>query len=714
MYIAGMAFFQSKHLWVQQLTDGVAVLVLDREQSPTNFLDPAMLDEVDLALDAVLQTNAFRLLVIRSAKKENFCHGPSPALLASWEPDDFRAWCERGQKACSKLADMSIPSVCVIAGTCFDAGLELALACDHRVVVNNDETSLGFPELEWGMIPCWGSTQRLPRLIGLDNCFHMLLAGERFDAHEAWVNNLADDLVEEAGEEPPMFLGNPVKRDWSEFPVSTWRQRWFESNRPGRWLLFRGAERIVQTRIPEEMPAPAVMLAALRHVYQVPSVQAGLDFERQALERIAEHSALHHLLRLLLHRESLRMPSIGAPEKTRIRQIGVVIDGTAGLTLYLHSVANGYEVVYRARDKESLAMGMLQVSQLLQMEVDNGALTQQQLAKILGGFRGTYTWTHFDKLHLILDAADGTLADKQQFYQEMEKHTAGGAIVVPVTSLHRVEDLQRGMRHPERMVGVRLIEPWNRGSLAEIAATDLTAQPCVQRVREWLLALGKCCLPTPDRIGGLTMRIWLPALNEAGLLIKEGIRIDRIDTAMRRFGMTYGPCEWMDRLGIEHIASLVKAMQPTFAGRIALESGFALMVEKQWLGNLSGLGFYRRSFRKTKPHRDAAHLWQTQSQGEAVRPVPSLSAADEGAWVQRRLVTLMLLEALRCLDEDLVNDADDLDCAMCLTGWATHRGGPIGHARQLGAEELAVRCTELARDHGPRFAPFDSLAEFLS
>ena len=708
-----MALFQTKHLWVQQLPDGVAVLVLDRDQSPANFLDPVMLDDLDRALDAVIQGKQLRLLVIRSAKTANFCHGPSPSLLASWNKDDLMAWCERGQKACSKLADMAIPSACVIAGTCFDAGLELALACDRRIVVNTRSTSLGFPELEWGMIPCWGASQRLPRLIGLDNSLHMLLAGQRLDARKAWLHNLADDLAEEISEEPPTFLASPAKRDWSAFPRRTWRQRWLESNRPGRWFLFRGAERILHTRIPEEMPAPAVMLDALRHAYQAPNVQAGLAFERQAIARVAADPALHQLLRLLLHRDQLRLPSIGSSEKSRIRQIGVIVDGMAGLSLYLHSAANGYDVVYRARDKEGLAMGMLQVSQLLETEVQRGNMTQRQLAKILGRFRGTYTWTHFDKLHLILDAAAGPLAQKQQFYQEMEKHAPADALIVPVSPLHRVVDLQHGLHHPERVIGLHLIGPWNHGSLAEIVVPASVPQPNVQRVRDWAVALGKCCLQVPDRVGGVVMRVWIPALNEAGLLVKEGVSIDRIDQAMRRFGMTYGPLEWMDRLGIDHIDSLITALQPLFAERIAFESGFSLMMEKQWLGNMSGLGFYQRGFRKPKPHRDAARLWQTQSQGETLRLVPALSEADAHAWIQNRLVTLMILEAVRCLDEGLLKDADDLDCGLCLTGWATHRGGPIGHARHLGVEAMTARCADLSREYGARFAPFAALTNFL-
>jgi 3-hydroxyacyl-CoA dehydrogenase / enoyl-CoA hydratase / 3-hydroxybutyryl-CoA epimerase len=698
-----MALFQTKHLWIDQVGDDIAVLILDRHQTPTNFLDLELLSDLERALDAVVQANRHRLLILRSGKEANFCHGPSPALLKDWTKDDFRTWSERGQKLCARLAELPIPSACLIAGSCFDAGLELALACDYRVVVNKATTVLGFPELEWGMIPCWGGTQRLPRLIGLDHSLGMLLAGQRLDAREVWTQGLADDFAEDGDEEPPSFLESPRKRDWSLFPTRTWRERWLESNRPGRWFLFRGAERILHTRIPDEMIAPAQTLAALRLVYQFPDLQAGLDFERRAVERIVEHPALGNLIRLLTHREQLRPPLLGSNEKNRIRQVGIVGTSVAGLALLLHSVTKGYEVVLKAENEETLGAGLSQVVQLLQLEVQHGAMTPAQFQKTLAAIRGTHTWTHFDKLDLIVDTSEGSLIDKQSFYRDVEAHVPAGAVLVATSPLHRVEDVRAGLKRPNQVIGMRLIEPWNRGSLAELVAGG-AAPTNVQRVRDWSVNIGKCCLQTPDRVGGIVMRVWMPALNEAGILIKEGVPIDRIDHAMRRFGMSFGPCEWMDRLGVDLIAALVSAMQPIFAGRLNLETGFARMVDKQWLGNKTGTGFYQPGFRKRKPNREAPALWQA-SQGEAPQLVPGLAAADEHAWIQRRLVTLMALEALRVLDEGLVKDADDLDCAMCLTGWATHRGGPVGYARQLGTDAMAESCAELTRQHGKRFAP---------
>src|SRR5262249_15235155 len=277
-------------------------------------------------------------------------------------------------------------------------------------------------ELEWGMIPCWGASQRLPHLIGLDNSLHMLLAGQRLTPREAWTCGLADEITEQEGDEPPSFLSNPMKRDWTGFPRVNWRQNWLESNRLGRWFLFRGAERIVRTRIPEAMPAPGEMLGALRLAFADSTLQPGLAYERQAMERIATQPALRNLLRLLEHREHLRAQSISSSDRYRVQRIGVIGVETAGISLLLHSITKGYQATLRAAEQDTVGAGLSQVIQLLSAEVQRGGMTAAQLQTHLGAIRGTFTWTHFDSFDLVLDTTPGTLGDKQALYREMEQH----------------------------------------------------------------------------------------------------------------------------------------------------------------------------------------------------------------------------------------------------------------------------------------------------
>lgn len=709
MYIGGMAFFQTKHLWVKPIADDVAVLVLDRAQGAANVLDRTLLDDLDRALEAIAGESRFRLLVLRSAKAGQFCVGPGHADFLPWKPSDYVEWSRRGQEVCNRLAELKVPSVCVIAGSCFDVGLELALACDYRIVVQNATTSLGFPELEWGMIPCWGGTQRLAHTVGLDGSLDMLLSGQRLDARAAWAAHLADELAETDDDPPPDFLANPFKRDRQTFPRFTWRQRWLESHRLGRWLLFRGAERVVRTRIPEEMPAPQEMLQALRVAFDHPDPAASLAFEQKAVERIATHPAVHNMLRMLTHRETLRASDGHARSGPEIRQVGVLGSGPVGASLVLHSVVSGFDAVLRAENEQALGTALTNLIQILQGEVQRGAMSAPVMKKLLGRIRGTYTWNHFDAVDLVLDTTEGDLDAKRALIREVEQEVPAKALLVPMTACHRIADLRAGLSHPERVVGLHVLEPWNRAGIAEIVTADAApgrgeSSAAARRLRDWAHRLGKPCLEVPDAPGGLVLRVWLPALNEAGVLLKEGVPVERIDRAMTRFGMTYGPCEWMDRLGIDRIAAVAAALQPQFAGRIPLETGFGLMAKRGWTGNQGEQGFYRTLLRRPVVNPEVIALWQKESQGSEPRPVPAMSETDAQHWIQRRLVTLTVLEAMRCLAEGVVGSEADLDCALCLAGWATHRGGPLGYARQLGRDAFLAQIELLTREYGSRYA----------
>jgi 3-hydroxyacyl-CoA dehydrogenase / enoyl-CoA hydratase / 3-hydroxybutyryl-CoA epimerase len=192
-----MAFFQTDNLWVNQLADGVAALVLDVKGRPVNVLGRQVLDDLEAALDRIAAEPSFRLLVLRSGKAGSF--------IAGADLQDFRSiqtaaeastLSERGQRLFNKLAALRVPTVAVIAGPCLGGGLELALACDYRVVVDGPRTQLGLPEVELGLLPAWGGTQRLPRVVGMGRALELILTGRPVDAEEAHRIGLVNEVVE--------------------------------------------------------------------------------------------------------------------------------------------------------------------------------------------------------------------------------------------------------------------------------------------------------------------------------------------------------------------------------------------------------------------------------------------------------------------------------------------------------------------------------------
>ena len=317
-----MAFFQSESLWVNQLGDEVAALVLDVPARKVNLLSAQVLDELHEALERIAAAGQFRALVLRSGKQDHFCAGADLQRFAD-QPSvtQLTPLAERGQQVFAKLAALPIPSVAVIAGACLGGGLELALACDYRVVVDKPSTQLGLPEVELGLIPAWGGTQRLPRLVGLERALQMIVGVRRLGARDAQAWGLADEIIQGADADLSEFLATVHKRPLTGPPRRSWRQRLFESNRLGRWLLFRGARRLFERRIPDDMPAPWEALEAVR-IGARRGFEAGLAYEREAVGRLVDTPACRNLIHLFFAREQARRPSENKRERNDAYQPG--------------------------------------------------------------------------------------------------------------------------------------------------------------------------------------------------------------------------------------------------------------------------------------------------------------------------------------------------------------------------------------------------------
>lgn len=697
-----MALFQGKHVRTARLDDGVAGLVLDHPGSADNALDLAMLDDIDRALDA-LASDGFRLLILQSAKPGVFCTGTTYARCKDWTPEQFRHWCERGQQVCRKLAESPIVSVAVIGGTCHDEGLELALACDYRVALARGEVDFIFTAQNWGKVPCWGATFRLPRRVGLANSMALWLFGDHYTARRAWLEGLVDEVVEDFDSDPPSFLESPQKRDPSSFPSRTWRQRWLENTRLGRGFMMRGYERMLRTRIPSGMMSFAILLQRLRDTYANKPIDVCEAGERDAIAQIAASPMMHHFLRLLNRRDRWRERAPQKSGKQKKQTVGIIGADDAALTLLLQCVSANYHVVMQAPDEAALGTAMTGIAQFLAKNVEVGLMTSDAARAFTSKLKGTTNWGHFQDVEFVLDPSTGEVLHTTELYQRAEKEIPAKAVIVSLHATHEMATLAKKLREPTRLLGLRTFKSWEPSTLAEIVPFAKTPAENVNRVRNLASDLGYSCLNVADRAGGLALRVWLPMFNEVGVLIREGVRIADIDAAMIRFGMKEGPCEIMDPYGLDRIADAIKQMQPIFGERIRFETGFVLMTKKGWTGANGDQGFYRSQARFPRPSLESQELWQAQSQGEPTTPMPVLSRDELFTWIQNRLVTLTVLEAHRCLAERIVDDADDLDCAISLTGWATHRGGPLGYAADVGAEAFAQRCRELAAKHGARY-----------
>jgi 3-hydroxyacyl-CoA dehydrogenase/enoyl-CoA hydratase/3-hydroxybutyryl-CoA epimerase len=702
---------------VNRLSEGVAALMIEVPGRPVNVVTRQFLADLEAALDRLEAESAFKLLVIRSAREGSFLAGADVHELATvHSPDEAVQFSAAGQRVFDRLAALRLPSAAVISGSCLGGGLELALACDYRVLVDQPKTAFGFPEVELGLIPAWGGTQRLPRLVGLERALQMIVGARKVSAHEAVAWGLADELVDNKEEEPPACLAAPVKRTYRRLPLLTWRQRLLESTRLGRWLISRGTLRLLERRVPEDMPAQGEALEAVM-VGLRQGHEAGQAYERAAVGRLAATPACRNLVELFLRREQLRKQQVQPAKKTAapIRRVGVVGAGIMGAAIAELAVLKGCEVVVREANEIALGLAMLRVMALLDDAVNRGLLARKDLEKRLANVHGTTAWRSFADLDLAIEAVDENLKLKQSVFREMENHTSPSTVLVSNTSSLRVENLQEMLQYPARSAGLHFFNPANKTPLVEIVHTPQTRRDVLDSLTEWATRLGKTCVLVKDSPGFLVNRVLVPYLNEAMLLAGQGLRVALVDDAMRRFGMPVGPFELLDQIGLNVASQVAGSLAAAFGERFLVSPVFAQMKEMGWLGVKSGMGFYRYRRGKKTVHDQAEALLRREGQVAEMAELEPSTPRELMALASERMVGLMVNEAAVCLGEGLVQDEATLDLAMILgAGWAPHRGGPLRYARDRGITAVIDSLKRLAEQFGPRFQPSPALQRLAS
>jgi 3-hydroxyacyl-CoA dehydrogenase/enoyl-CoA hydratase/3-hydroxybutyryl-CoA epimerase len=699
-----MPLFQASTLSVNRDADGSLGLVLDVPGRSVNVITREVLTDLDAALDAIARETRPPVLLVTSGKKTGFLAGADLAgFLAIRDAAGAQALSAAGQKVFDKLANLQVPTIAAVHGPCLGGGLELALACDYRLVVDRPNTLLGLPEIELGLLPAWGGTQRLPRTIGLERAMQVILAGKRLNARDALAWGLADALARDEADlrqQTVHLIGQALsrgKRPRKGLPLLTWRQRFLESNPIGRRILFRTAERTLRRRVPDDMPGPAEALEAMRVGIQK-GLPAGLTQEREAAGRLALTPACRNLVGLFFQRENTRKLPPDTPEK-EIQRVGVIGAGVMGAGIAQLAAVKGLEVVVQEVNDEASKAGQVRIADLFTKATERGVLSPDEAARRQAAIRPTTTWEGFDQVELVVEAAVEDLDLKRKLFRDLEGRVRPETVLATNTSSLTVGSLTEGLSHPERVAGLHFFNPVHKMPLVEVVRTSHVPSAVVGSLLRLTLRLGKTPVVVGDGPGFVVNRILMPYLNEAVLLLGEGLSIADIDGVMKRFGMPMGPLELLDQIGLDVAAHVARSIGPAMGERFTRGDAFEKMTSQGWLGQKKGVGFYLHKGRKATVNPDAQALLQGKSATDLPRAAWLAQARD-------RMVLLMVNEAARVLEEGLAPNGETVDLAMVMgTGWAPHRGGPLQYADDRGLRDIVQALNTLAGRFGKRFEP---------
>lgn len=707
-----MSFFQAETLTID-IDGDLALLKIDVPGRSVNVFTPALLRDLGTALDRLANQTNLRVLVLRGQKPAGFLAGADIEQFARIHtPQEAEALSATGQQLFDKLELLPMASLAILHGPCLGGGLEVALACDYRLIVDTPGTQFGLPEVELGLLPGWGGTQRLPRIVGLERALQIILGGKRLSAIEAVQWGLADAIARNEAEQrtllPPLLelARRKGKRRRHGLPLRTWRQKFLEWWGLGRGLIFRTARKQLERRAWDDFPAPREAFQAV-HMGLKQGQQAGFAYERAAAGRLAVTPACHNLVNLFLQREKARKPAGLAAEP--VRRVGIVGAGVMGAGIAQLAALRGCHVVVQEMNAEALGRGLLRINELFRKALERGVLSQADYEKRVSAVQGTTSWEDFANLDLVVEAATEDLLVKKSILRELENRTKPDAILATNTSSLPVAALQENRTHPDRVVGLHFFNPVHKMDLIEVVRGPATTESAIQRAQCWALSLGKTPIRVQDGPGFLVNRILMPYLNEAVLIVAEGLGIDEVDGTMKRFGMPMGPLALLDQVGLDVVAQIAAALAPALSERHTPHPAFQRLAASGWLGEKVGAGFYRHRRKRAKVNKDVLPLIREETPPSAAL-VKGLPAAVRRQQARERMVLLSVNEAAACLGDGNAATSQEIDLALILgAGWAPHRGGPLHYADSVGVAKVIETLRAFAQRFGPRYEPCTEL-----
>ncbi|MEY2481591.1 MAG: 3-hydroxyacyl-CoA dehydrogenase / enoyl-CoA hydratase / 3-hydroxybutyryl-CoA epimerase / enoyl-CoA [Verrucomicrobiota bacterium] len=660
--------------------DGICVLTFDRPESGANIFDAATMQDLSEHLDAIEKDSSIKGVLVTSAKKSIFIAGADlKTLLRQAQTGELRAFIAKGQQVFNRLAALKVPTVAAIHGACAGGGYEITLACDYRIASNDPATKIGLPETTLGLVPAWGGSTRLPRLIGADKAAEVILKGKLYGAEEALKLGLVAEVVSK------------------EQMLDAARKKL----QAGKRKVEGGAP---ATPASLELSPPKIKgNAAPGRAYEIikrsgdSSIEESLAMEVDAISELGATDATQNLIRNFFLADKYRKGSSKtAPDKIlHAAVIGAGIMGS-GIAQWLSS--RGVSVILRDVDSAAIDRGLANIEKTYADAVKRGLMNEAKAKEGRARIVASTQPGMMRDVQIVIEAASEKLEIKKKIFADLAASTSETAILATNTSALPIDELATSTGSPARVVGLHFFNPVSRMKLIEVVVGQQTSDEIRERALAFARQIGKLPVLVRDSPGFLVNRVLFPYLLDAAEMFQSGVSAEEIDRPLLEWGMPMGPLRLIDEIGVDITVDIADTLEKAYGARDRAPEILRKMYEAKMLGRKSGSGFYKYEGKQQMPN-EALQEWRQES-GENF-------AAEN---ITNRLTFLMVNEAARCLEEKVIATPEDADYGMVLgTGFPVFRGGPLRYAESFGLKELVAEMDGIHSRAGEKFAPCDLL-----
>lgn len=714
-----------ENLRVEKLENNVMVVTIDCPDSKVNKVSSGLLGEISGVLDDIEKDSSVKGLVIISGKDDNFVVGADvDELNAMKTKEEVTTYISKAHKVLKRIEDLSCPVVCAIHGNCLGGGLELALVAGYRIASDSRKTTLGLPEVQLGLIPAAGGTQRLPRLIGLQKALPLILTAKNLKPKQALKLGIIDEIVLEHEIKDVAIKkalnGNakktPKKLGMKDKIMNATVNRFLEESTYGRKIVFSQARKQVLKQTMGHYPAPLKIISSVEFGLQNGKGE-GLENDIRIFSELVMDQKSKALRSLFEGMTDLKKNPYKNDAKP-VKKMAVLGTGLMGHGIASVSTGICDTILMKDVSLDAAAKGMKEVRKGLDKRARSGGISKFDAEIQYGKLMACDDYSKFGHLDLVVEAVFEDLSLKQKLLADVEAATNANTIFASNTSALPITLIAQGCKRPENVIGMHYFSPVPKMPLLEIITTEKTADWVKATALEFGIQQGKTCIVVKDCPGFYTTRILIPILNESIKLIEEGAEIKAIDAAMKKFGYPVGPVTLVDELGIDVAAHVAKGeVKKLFEARgVAASEGYAKLFAQGFKGRKNNKGFYIYDAPKKKGLLGLGKKGGGKPENTLVYEIlggQRRKFTDEE--IQDRLALAMINEAVLCLQEGILSCARDGDIgAVFGLGFPPFTGGPFRYVDAVGAKSIVEKMKRLSETIGPLYKPADLLISMAS
>ena len=695
--------YQGNALAVDLLPSRVAHLVFDLKGSSVNKFNQQTLEELQAAV-VKLEDPQIKGVIFSSAKPAFIVGADIKEFTAKFdEPENqIMQWLEEGNKIFNKIEDLSIPTVTLINGFALGGGFEMAICTDYRI--GTSRAVVGFPEVKLGILPGFGGTVRMPRLIGADNANHWIGSGSHIKAKQAFEEGLLDAIVEEdnlleaavtliqQSNEGKFDYQKIRQRKTSPLPLSP-----IELN-----VAFDTAKAMVLSKAGVHYPAPGTAIQVMRDAATLDRAGA-LEIEHRGFVSLAKSEVAANLVQMFLNdqflAEKTKKLSANAIE---VRQAAVLGAGIMGGGIAYQSALKGTPIIMKDIVQGGIDLGMSEAQKLANKQLARGKMDSTKMAKVIINIKPSLTYEGFDKTDIVVEAVIENSDVKKKVLSELEELVRDDTIIATNTSTISVDELATALKQPENFCGMHFFNPVPVMPLVEVIRGARSSEAAIATAVAYAKRMGKTPIVVNNCPGFLVNRILFPYFGAFSQLIHDGANFRQIDKVMETFGWPMGPAYLLDVIGIDTAVHCQEVMADGFSRmRHTFDSATDKLYEKKWFGQKSGNGFYLyEPDKRGKPKKHENPDIDTLLEG--VRSTPRDFTDEE---IVERMMVAMCLETVRCIEDAIVETPIEADMGLILgIGFPTFRGGALRYIDSIGVKafcDIADKYSELGDAYQP-------------